>query len=459
MIATLIVSLGPLATGLGKGYSSPAIASMRDNRTSFNESSFSVTQEEASWVASLSLLGAFFGGLPGAFVMRYGRQRAIFVVSLPFAIFWMLTVFANSVYMVYASSFLCGVCSAILSLVTPVYISEIAHPEIRGCLCSISKLGANIGMLLSFIVGAYVNWRQLAMFASMAPALLFVVVWAVPETPSFLLFQGDDLEAEKAYRWLNPGCDVTERLATMKDNIRDMQDEGIPSCYKKMHRDVVKPLLITCGMMIFQKFSGATAFNFYMVPILSEAFAGINPYNAAIVVALLQIVAGLVSSVLIDTVGRLPLLLISHFFMSVALAGFGTFLYSFQDGGYRYDWIPMTCAIVFQVAFAVGISPISWLYIGELFPLKHRGLGAIANSVSFGCSFVSVKTFVDIKMAIGLHGSFWMYSGFSIIGLIFTLACVPETKGETLDEMRSKYSPEQIHGTNYDPSVSNKLIT
>jgi len=463
LVAVLVVSLGPLATGLGKGYYSPAVTSMQAGpKLPRDAMAFSVDQEQGSWIASLSLLGAFFGGLPGAMAMKYGRRRVLKVVSLPFALFWLLTVFANDVRMVYASSFLCGMCSAVISLVTPVYISEISDPDIRGCLCSLGKLAAHIGMLLSFIVGSYVNWRQLAMFAAIAPASLFAMVWAIPETPSYLLFHERERQAQEALSWFNPDRDVLQEMQTMKENIKDMKLEDSAVCCKEWRRDIVRPLLITCGMMILQKFSGATAFNFYAVPILSEAFKNIDPYNAAIVISLLQIVAGMISSLLIDRVGRLPLLVLSNFFMSVALAGFGTFLYfadqSADDVGGVWDWIPMVCVAVFQVAFAVGTSPISWLYIGELFPLNYRGLGAIANSVSYACSFVSVKTFVNIKNIIGLHGSFWVYAGFSVVGLVFTLVFVPETKGKNLHEMERKFSNGEIPEREAQHEVSTKLI-
>ena len=464
IVTTLAVALGPLATGLGKGYSSPALLSMQDESTMNNTMGampFVITQEEGSWVASLSLLGAFFGGIPGGFAMRFGRKSILKVVALPFALCWMLTAFASSVYMVYASSFLCGICSAIISLVTPVYISEIAHPQIRGCLCSMAKLAAHMGMLLSFIIGGYVNWRQLAFIASAAPLALFCVAFAIPETPSFLLYTGSDEEAVRNYAWLNSGEDVTQQMQTMKENIQDIKQEDMTTCYKEWRRDLVRPVLITCGLMVFQKFSGANAFQFYAVPILSEAFVGIDPYGAAVVVSLLQIIAGMVSSLLIDTAGRLPLLIISNFLMSAALAGFGTFLYVTGNENYSsgYDWIPLFCCLIFQVAFSLGISPISWIYIGELFPLKHRGLGAIANSVSYACSFASVKTFVDFQQNLGLHGAFWLYSGISVIGLLFTIALVPETKGEKIQEMRKKYEFQEKYTPIRENETGTKLIT
>lgn len=465
VVATMIVALGPLATGLGKGYSSPALASMQlpPPINSTHPHDFTITTEQGSWIASLSLLGAFFGGIPGGLAMRLGRKSVLAVVALPFALSWMLTVFASSVYMVYASSFLCGIWSAVVSLVTPVYISEIAHPEIRGCLCSVAKLTANVGMLLSFLLGVYLDWRQLAMVASIAPALLFLALMLIPETPSYLLYRGREDDAATSLSWLRGGLDVTQELDTMRANIEAMREDSQVTCYREWRRDLVKPVLITCGLMVFQKFSGANAFNFYAVPILTEAFVGINPYSAAVVVGLLQILAGMVSSVLIDTVGRLPLLIVSNLLMSTALAGFGTFLYitgsNGVDAGPGLDWIPLTCALIFQVAFALGISPISWIYIGELFPLKHRGLGAIANSVSYACSFASVKTFVDFQLLLGLYGAFWLYAGISLVGLIFTVALVPETKGRGLQEMQEKYAPKEKYTPIYnDQGTQNKLI-
>lgn len=105
--------------------------------------------------------------------------------------------------------------------------------------------------------------------------------------------------------------------------------------------------------------------------------------------------------------------------------------------GGSHDWIPLLCVLVFTVAFSLGISPISWLLISELFPLQYRGVGSsLATSFSYACAFVGVKTFVDFQQALGLHGAFWLYAAISVCGLCFVVCCVPETKGRGLDEMR-----------------------
>ena len=90
-------------------------------------------------------------------------------------------------------------------------------------------------------------------------------------------------------------------------------------------------------------------------------------------------------------------------------------------------------------AFSIGLSPISWLLVGEMFPLEYRNIGpSITTAFSYVCAFVGVKTFVDLRENVGLHGTFWTYSVISFLALIFTLVFVPETKGKTLDEMEPK---------------------
>jgi facilitated trehalose transporter len=138
--------------------------------------------------------------------------------------------------------------------------------------------------------------------------------------------------------------------------------------------------------------------------------------------------------------------------MSMALAGFGSYAYyeevhrnqrmqnvMFQSWG-QNDWIPLLCVLVFTIAFSLGMSPISWLLIGELFPLEYRAFGsAMATAFSYLCAFVGVKTFVDFHQALGFHGAFWLYASISVGGLCFVVCCVPETKGKDLDEMDPNY--------------------
>ena len=97
-------------------------------------------------------------------------------------------------------------------------------------------------------------------------------------------------------------------------------------CFWREKR-LIRPVLTTCGVMLFHRLSGAHAFNFYAVPIFRASFAGMDPHGAAVIVAFVQLLASITSGLLVDTVGRLPLLVGSNLFMTLALAAFGTFIY------------------------------------------------------------------------------------------------------------------------------------
>ena len=132
-MSAFAVSFGPFAVGLSKGYTSPALASMQqppsslpvDNATaaaaaavSASMTSLSITEQQGSWIASLSLLGALFGGLCAGVVIRYGRRRTLWLVTAPFSASWFLTMFATCVEMIYVTAFLVGFFSAIIQLAT-----------------------------------------------------------------------------------------------------------------------------------------------------------------------------------------------------------------------------------------------------------------------------------------------------------------------------------------------------
>ncbi|XP_063701757.1 facilitated trehalose transporter Tret1-like [Culicoides brevitarsis] len=525
IVAALAVSLGPLAAGLGKGYASPALASLEDSMHITRE--FAVTNQELSWLASLSLLGALFGGMFGGISMQYGRKRTLALMSLPFSATWILTMFAQSVGHMYITVFMSGFCCAIVSSCVQVYISEIASPEIRGFLSAVQKMAQHVGVLIAYLLGSVLDWRQLALFVSVAPMMLFVTVIYIPETPSYLVLKGRDEEAYRALQWLRPHKNVEIELETIRSNIRlsktnlghqhlstatingsttktnnnepratttiggttqqqrstaatklknfttqisvatqtaiqglyirfrDLSFETLYSNAKAVLRNarLIKPVTITCGLMIVQRFTGASSFGFYSVRIFKKTFANFSPHTGSIAVGFVQLLASMLSGLLIDTVGRIPLLITSSVFMTLALASFGSYSYYEEtnkqiadalDGttavGVSSDWIPLLCVLVFTVAFALGIQPISWLLVGELFPLEYRNVGsAIATSFSYFCAFIGVKTYVDLEELLGLYGTFWLYATVSCIGLFFVVMIVPETKGRDLDEMDPRF--------------------
>lgn len=186
----------------------------------------------------------------------------------------------------------------------------------------------HVGMLLTYIAGAYLNWRQSAMLVAVAPLMLFISALFIPETPSYLVLNGRDEEAARSLQWLRgPHVDISHELQVANDEkgnekkkiriyvekvtiiqrllafqiIKTNVSAARATQYGLTLRNSIltprlyKPIAITCGLMFFQRFSGANAFNFYAVSIFRQTLGGMNPHWAAIAIGFVQLLASLLS--------------------------------------------------------------------------------------------------------------------------------------------------------------------
>ena len=285
--------------------------------------------------------------------------------------------------------------------------------------------------------------------------MLLVTVQYTPETPSYLVYSGKLEQASRSLQWLRgDAVDVSDELATIQINVDRSRQEKLstPKCSTLSSR-LLKPVLLTCAVMFFTRFSGVIAFNFYAVTIFSQVFTKLSPHLGAVISAIVQLLASLTSGILSDKLGRRPLLVISGLIMTVALSGFGAYsLYQPEDS--QLDYIPLLLVLLFECAFSAGVQPVSWLLLGEIYPLEFRATGtAITCAFSYLCAFVGVKSFVDLREVFGLYGTFWTYAVITFISVIFYFLAVPEMKEAPLEEMRNDAEADKDHASHHCHNV------
>ncbi|XP_055693288.1 facilitated trehalose transporter Tret1-like [Lutzomyia longipalpis] len=145
-----------------------------------------------------------------------------------------------------------------------------------------------------------------------------------------------------------------------------------------------------------------------------------------------------ISCFTIDRFGRRVLLLISMSVMCVTICGLGVYFYlDIHSSTEGLGWLPLVCLAIYNTAFAMGIAPVPWLMNGELFAPDVRATGAgIATMTTWVLASVITKTFVNLEAAIGKPGTYWLFTGFSFVGVLFIAFVVPETKGKSLVEIQ-----------------------
>jgi len=316
------------------------------------------------------------------------------------------------------------------------------------------------GILLSYIMGAWLAWNQLAWASAAVPALLLFVMIPLPESPVWLLSKGRTSDAQKALKWLNhrpsPNDSIPVELhqisvdavtsETTKTTVSSNNKSGSGFSRKELfRRPVLVPFALTFTLQIFQQVSGINAIIFYTVSIFHSAGSQLDDHLATIIVGLVQLIFNFVSLFIVDRAGRKPLLFASGAIMCVALTALGTHFHLQKYGMEQsLGLLPVISLIVYMVGFSIGYCSIPFLLMGELIPKKQRSiLSSIAGSLNLGITFVVIKTYHDLKNSIGEDGTFWLYSGVCLCSCFFVYFLVPETKGKSLTEIEEFFELTQ----------------
>lgn len=440
IITGLIITLGSVATGTVFGYPSPATPDIDANRNPFH-----LSDEQSSWVGSIITLGGMAGGLLGGpYMDKIGRKMSSMSILIPFAIGWLIVIVSPNYACLLVGRFITGFCTGFLLIICPVYTSEIAPPSIRGLMGSYAQFGMTLGILYSYVAGAFLHWQWEAIAcAAILPVMMFAVGF-LPESPRWLMSVQRKDSALESLQWLRgKGIDVTHEMLKIEEMIHQSRNKA--SLREFLQPQLWKPLLITLGLMIFQQCSGINVVMFYTVDIFKMAKSTLDPNVETIVVGSVGVVGTLVSVLIADLVGRRILLLVSAVLMTISMGGLGAFFYVFESNapfatGTLY-WLPLVCLVVFNFGFNVAFGPIPWVMMGELFPVRAKGVASsIATVVNRLFAFIMSKFFVNITQVIHVYGGYWLCCAFSAVAIPFVIFCVPETKGKSLEEIEQKFS-------------------
>jgi len=400
----------------------------------FIKGAFGLSPFAEEVLVSAALVGAVAGAtLSGRFTDMLGRKRAILITAAIFTVGSLLCAVAGNLPLLIVGRLAVGVAIGVASYTAPLYISEMAPPNLRGALVTLNQLAITTGILLAYVVDAVFaptdGWRLMFAFGAIPAIILGIGISVLPESPRWLLLHRRKQEAIKVLTRIRGGQDVMTE-------VNDILEHAEPGHGKLA--DVFSPIVLPvlfCGvaLAVIQQITGINTVIYY-APTIFQA-AGFHSNETAIIatagVGLVNVLMTVVSIPLIDKLGRRPLLLISLSGMGVSLAALGI---GFAIGGDALKWIGVLSLAVYIASFAIGLGPVFWLLISEIFPLNVRGQGAsVATMANWLSNFIVSLTFLSLLNALGSVWTFLLYAALCGVGVWFCLHFVPETKGVPLE--------------------------
>lgn len=437
-IASLASTLGALAAGMTLAWTSSAGADGKNLESLYD---IHISKNEFSWISSLVAIGSAVICIPiGILTDMIGRKYSMLLMVVPFSIGWLLIIFAKSVIMFYIGRFITGLSGGAFCVAAPIYTAEIAENEIRGTLGSYFQLLLTTGILLSYILGTFVNMRILSIISALVPLIFFVVFMFMPESPFYYLKKGNEKFARKNLIKLRGiQYNIENELQNQKNALEETNKNSISFWILIKSKTTLKSFIIAYGLMFFQQLSGVNVVIFYTNNIFEKANTGLNSGYSTIIVGVMQVLAVFVSTLIVDRAGRRILLLISIIFLCLTSCTLGVYFYLSENeiDVNSIKWLPLVSVCIFIIMFNVGFGPLPWMMMGEIFAPEVKGVAASSACLfNWILVFIVTKFFSDLSETIGLAATFWLFAVICLIGTFFVYFIVPETKGKSLEEIQ-----------------------
>ena len=400
------------------------------------------------WITSSVMFGAIFGGaLAGQLSDKLGRRKMILLSALIFVVGSILSGLApqdGSLYLI-AVRVLLGLAVGAASALVPAYMSEMSPARLRGRLSGINQTMIVSGMLLSYVVDFLLKdmpetiaWRLMLSLAAVPAIILFLGVLRLPESPRFLVRHGKLEEARQVLGFIREKNEVDAELRDIQETAQEETAAAANTSLSTLLSDKYR-YLVTAGVGVaaFQQFQGANAI-FYYIPLIVEQATGQAASSQLmwpIIQGILLVLGSLVFLAIADRFKRRTLLTLGGTVMGLS------FILPAVINSIVPDTDPMMIVgflCVYVAFYSFTWAPLTWVIVGEIFPLAIRGRASgMASSFNWIGSFLVGLLFPIMTASISQAAVFAIFGCICLLGVAFIRNCVPETRGATLEEIEA----------------------
>ena len=451
----LLVAITAASVGIIYGYDLSNIA----GALLFITDEFGLTTRQQELVTTAVVIGEIAGAIGGGWLANaIGRKKSMVLVAATYAAFALMSAVSVSVPMLLVSRLLLGVTIGVSVVVVPVYVAELAPAKVRGSLLVAYQVatvvGIIIGYLAAYLLAGTGSWRWMLGLAAVPAALVMLMLLRMPDTARWYMLKGRTAEARRALQQVEPAADVDRELAEIS---RALTEEGGGAIREMLRKPYLRATIFVVGLGFFIQITGINAIVYYS-PRLFEAMGFEGNFALLVLPALVQVaalIAVFVSLVLVDRLGRRPILLGGIAMMIAANALLIGVFTAGTDFGGALTTFGFLGVLLFTVGFTFGFGALVWVYAGESFPSRLRSLGSSAMLTSdLVANAIVAAFFLTMLNSLGGAGTFAVFGILAVASFAFVYRYAPETKGRQLEDIRHFWENGGRWPTDHDTAIA-----
>ena len=441
--------------GILFGYDTAVIS----GTTAMVKTQFALTDMLEGWYVGCALIGSIAGVLVAGTLSDYlGRKLTMLISAALFSISAIGCAVCGSFDGLVAYRIIGGVGIGIVSIVSPIYISEVSPAKIRGTLVSLYQLAVTIGFLMAYLMNWVIDanidhsitgnvtlwqkimhteaWRGMLGSETIPALLFFFIIFFIPESPKWLIVNNKLSKASAVLSRIYATSEEVSEEITVTQNSLKGETKGAWS-------DLLKPGILIAviagsAIAILGQFMGVNAVLYYGPKIFSEAGFD-NPMFSTVLVGIVNMVTTILAVFIIDRVGRKQLIYWGVSGMILCLLAIGIYFAWGSQIGLGNGFM-LTFFLAYVFCCAISISAIVFVLLSEMYPNSVRGRAMSIAGFALWIGTYLIGQLTPVLLGWSQAGTFFLFAAMCIPYMLIMWKVIPETTGKTLEEIEKYWN-------------------